>query len=351
MMNLSSSDEDLEEIVGLLNVPKNANFFEETVQQFNDQQFIQHFRLSRDLAVDLANKYERSHFHYQKGDSEKISPLKVIVTFLWFSSNEAAGYRDVSDRFGISISSLHKIVTNVTYFLSNMSRDVIKWPTNEEKVEIERHFRQKEFPGVIGIIDGTHIKINKPQEDPDSYLNRKHFYSIQAQVVCDNKKKIRDIFVGYPGSVHDSRVFRTSTLFDSLEEKCGEYFIIGDSGYPCLRHCLTPFQDRGNLTRRQRNYNYLLSKNRYLIEHCFGLLKQKFRQLYHLQMRNIDIATHFIRAMCVLHNISVDDNLELLEQVEQEEAPVIQEVNNEPQDERDGVMRRNEIMNSLRFQI
>ncbi|CAH1955253.1 unnamed protein product [Acanthoscelides obtectus] len=63
-------------------------------------------------------------------------------------------------------------------------------------------------------------------------------------VVCDHKRKIRDIFVGYPGSIHDSRVFRTSPLFGTLQEKCGNHFIIGDSGYPCLQYCLTPFQDR-----------------------------------------------------------------------------------------------------------
>ncbi|CAH1979324.1 unnamed protein product [Acanthoscelides obtectus] len=57
-------------------------------------------------------------------------------------------------------------------------------------------------------------------------------------------RKVRDIFVGYPGSVHDSRVFRTSPLFGTLQEKCGNHFIIGDSGYPCVQYCLTPFQDR-----------------------------------------------------------------------------------------------------------
>ncbi|CAH1980097.1 unnamed protein product [Acanthoscelides obtectus] len=91
--------------------------------------------------------------------------------------------------------------------------------TNEEKIEIESHFRQDEFPGVIGVIVGTHIEIDKTQGDSDSYLNRKNFFSIQAQVVCDHKRKIRDIFVGYPGSVHDSRVFRTSPLFGTLRGK------------------------------------------------------------------------------------------------------------------------------------
>ncbi|CAH1993502.1 unnamed protein product [Acanthoscelides obtectus] len=39
-------------------------------------------------------------------------------------------------------------------------------------------------------------------------------------------------------------MFRTSPLFGTLQEKCGNHFIIGDSGYPCLQYCLTPFQDR-----------------------------------------------------------------------------------------------------------
>lgn len=61
-----------------------------------------------------------------------------------------------------------------------MSPQIIKWPTPEEQVNIEEHFESNGFPGVIGVIDGTHIKIDKPSQDPDSYLNRKHFYSIQV---------------------------------------------------------------------------------------------------------------------------------------------------------------------------
>jgi len=38
------------------------------------------------------------------------------------------------------------------------------------------------FPGVIGAIDGTHINIPAPKENPESYINRKGHYSIQAKV-------------------------------------------------------------------------------------------------------------------------------------------------------------------------
>lgn len=101
------------------------------------------------------------------------------------------------------------------------------------------------------------------------------------QVVCDHNRRIRDIFTGYPGSVHDARVFRNSPVGIKLQQMCGRYYLLGDRSYPLKANLMVPFRDRGQLTHRQLNYNLQLCKNRYIIEHTFGLLKQKFRQLYH----------------------------------------------------------------------
>lgn len=128
--------------------------------------------------------------------------------------------------------------------------------------------------------------------------------------MCDDNLKFRNIYVGYPGSVHDSRVYRNSSLYRQLPSKCNDKYILGDSGYPCLRNLLTPYKARGVLNQTQINYNTKLSKSRIKIEHAFGLLKQKFRQLYHLKLRNIVLITHFIRACCVLHNMSLNDQFE-----------------------------------------
>lgn len=135
------------------------------------------------------------------------------------------------------------------------------------------------------------------------------------QVVCNHRQKIIDLFVGYPGSVHDSRVFRNSPLATNLEQRCGRYHILGDSGYPLKNQLLTPYRDRGNLSPTQINYNLKHARNRYVIEHCFGLLKQKFRQLYHIKLRNIRQIVHFIRAACVIHNIALEDNVDIHEEI------------------------------------
>lgn len=144
------------------------------------------------------------------------------------------------------------------------------------------------------------------------------------QAVCDYNKKIIDVFVGYPGSVHDSRVFRNSLLYRTLEEKCGNYFLLADSGYPLTPHVLTPFRDRGQLTNRQVNYNIKLCRTRYVIEHTFGILKQKFRELYHIKIRDIRFIVHTIRAACVLHNIALEDGIDF-----QEDLPADYELVNE----------------------
>lgn len=39
------------------------------------------------------------------------------------------------------------------------------------------------FPQTIGAIDGTHINIPAPKENPEAYINRKGHHSIQAQVI------------------------------------------------------------------------------------------------------------------------------------------------------------------------
>lgn len=70
-----------------------------------------------------------------------------------YLGHESAGYRDVADRFDITISTLYEILTRVINFLIRLAPQVIKFPTMQEKEETIAHFlQQKQFPGVIGII-------------------------------------------------------------------------------------------------------------------------------------------------------------------------------------------------------
>ncbi|KAJ4427072.1 hypothetical protein ANN_26871 [Periplaneta americana] len=153
---------------------------------------MEHFRVSRQVAEGMAEKFSRSeYFHHQAGGNGKLGPLQFVLIFLWFVGHQTSSFRDVADRFNVTISTLFRVVRRMMYFVSNLSEQIIMWPTADEIVEIEQYFRHNHFPGVIGIIDGTHIRIDRPKNDPDSYLNRKHFYSVQLYHV--KLKNIRDI--------------------------------------------------------------------------------------------------------------------------------------------------------------
>ncbi|KAF2885304.1 hypothetical protein ILUMI_20870 [Ignelater luminosus] len=191
---------------------------------------------------------------------------------------------------------------------------------------------KKSFLSVVELMDGSHIKMDKPSTDPESYVNRKGYYSIQLQVVCDHNMRIMDVYVGYPGSIHDSRMFRTFPLAETLlQEKYWDH-----------------------LTRAQTTYNLKRSKNRYIIEHCFGLLKQKFRQLYHIKLRSSADIVHLIRVCCVLHNLALEDELHPQDAEEGNvEFPLQQpEEVNDPANKRDdrrGRQRRDRVVQTLAY--
>ncbi|KAL1250636.1 hypothetical protein QQF64_018432, partial [Cirrhinus molitorella] len=73
------------------------------------------------------------------------------------------------------------------------------------------------FPNVVRCIDGTHIPIIAPNENEADFVNRKSIHSINVQIICDASHIITSVEAKLPGSVHDSRIYRESTLSNRLE--------------------------------------------------------------------------------------------------------------------------------------
>lgn len=199
------------------------DYINETVQHYDEIDFLMHFRLRRTVANDLIGKFRTSGIYKSLNSisgKPPLSPEMHILAFLWFAGHRAC-YRDVADRFNVTLSSLHEIITRVLDFLVSIAPEHIKLPNDDEKKEISAFFkRENKFPKVIGAMDGTHISINKPKEDPDSYYTRKKQFAIHAQALVNHKRKFMDVFVGYPASVHDARVFRESDLYPLVGNLC-----------------------------------------------------------------------------------------------------------------------------------
>uniref|UniRef100_A0A2S2P3H5 DDE Tnp4 domain-containing protein n=1 Tax=Schizaphis graminum TaxID=13262 RepID=A0A2S2P3H5_SCHGA len=71
--------------------------------------------------------------------------------------------------------------------------------------------RVNNFPYVIGAIDGCHTRITVPLNKRKDYTNRKMFQSI-VLAVCKSNLEFTYVFAGWPGSSHDARVYRNSSL-------------------------------------------------------------------------------------------------------------------------------------------
>jgi hypothetical protein len=93
---------------------------------------------------------------------------------------------------------------------------------------------------------------------------------------------------------------------------------------------LVGFKDYGNLTNRQRNFNYYLSSARAVIENAFALLKGRFRRLKSLDTVKLDLVALLIVSSCILHNICIKSNDSLQELLDLT-AEVDEERRNNPQ--------------------
>lgn len=196
----------------------------------------------------------------------------------------------------------------VLNFLLSLMKIYISWPTQERKRMISENFKAKQnIRNIIGAIDGSHVRINRPLEDEETYVNRKQYHSLIIQAICDHSKMFIDVCCGEPGSLHDARVLRRSSLFRKAQTPnyFGEYFLLGDSAYPALNWLVTPFKDNGCLTEEQKIFNFKLSSTRMVIEHAFGLLKGRFRRLLHISNFDVNICKKIIMACCILHNICI----------------------------------------------
>ncbi|XP_048750321.2 uncharacterized protein LOC125662190 [Ostrea edulis] len=207
------------------------------------------------------------------GTVQKPLPDRILM-FLWFMSNQDK-YASIADRFGMSESTASYAIRNLIAFIhDHLLSKVVVWPTIAEQQEIkDMYWDLKGFPGVVGMIDGTHISITKPAERGVDYYNRKDYYSVVLQAVVREDLRFIDVFAGFPGKVHDARIFRNSPLFVNGPALCRDGHLLGDSAYPNLTWLLTPFRDNGHLTEAQIQFNYVHSSIRSNVERLFGILK------------------------------------------------------------------------------
>ncbi|XP_071490668.1 uncharacterized protein [Diadema antillarum] len=303
---------------GAWSLPKSDHWWRVVVcQTFTEDDWMANFRMSKQTFNYLCQKLRPS---IQKMDTRLRSAIgveqRVAITVWRLATN--VEYRTIGQLFGVGTATVCKIVHQVCEAIRDtLAASMIRIPRGDAAADVVREFEVKwGFPQCFGAIDGSHIPVQSPKEFRADYYNRKGFYSIVLQGLVDHRYRFMNVNFGYPGSVHDARVFANSSVFQlgndgelcpNIQREINgvdvEPVILGDSAYPLLPWLMKPFPDNGQLSREQRQYNYRQSRARMVVENAFGRLKGRWRILLKRNDTHIAFLGNLVLACVVLHNL------------------------------------------------
>ncbi|KAI4468135.1 hypothetical protein MML48_2g00002635 [Holotrichia oblita] len=307
------------------------------------KKFLKLFRLDKHASRELVN--ELSNFMEAESRATHIPKhIRVLTTLHFLGHGSYQCGVGCSYSFALSQPAVSRCIREVTdVMVTNLLNQWIKFPNTRNEFNALKQDFTEEFPlfrNLVGVIDGTQIQIIAPPQHHEiypaaPYYCRKGYYSINTQIVCDAQKKILNMNARFPGSVHDSAIWTSSTVRNILNNQFAagqENYLFGDSGYPLEPWLLTPFNNPQEGEPEAR-FNNHLSMARIKVEHTIGILKSRFRCLLgHRALHCNPIRTAKIIYSCgILHNIASHFNVELPEDVnimpEQQEANVAENNN------------------------
>ena len=240
----------------------------------------------RELVALLAPRISKNDTSFRKA----IPVQKRVAAGLWRPAT-GNSYGCVAKTFAIGKSATVKISEDFCSALRLQSCTYIKFPDStvatKHAIETFKADNNCRRPQSLGAIDCTHIFIKVPDcESKYDYYCRKQRYSVKIIKQLLMLSCFLRVATGFLGSMHDTRVLRQTNLFERVES--GKILhaavkkirnvevrpqILGDGGY-LLHSCLVkPFNFTTTLSRKEKQFNRVLSSSRVSVEKDFGLLK------------------------------------------------------------------------------
>lgn len=289
-------------------VPRNRVFRDRQnhFEMFNDEEFKYRYRFSKNSVMDMLNIFGHE-LEPPTRRNKSLSSLNQLLIALRFYAT-GAFQQLLGDHNNVAKSTICRTIKRVSQKIAALKPVYIKMPRMDEIPSVKSSFYAiRHFPGVIGAIDCTHVRIQSPGgNNAELFRNRKGYFSLNIQAVCDSNLRIRNIISRWPGSVHDSTIFNDCPLKVDLEH--GLYgngsYLLGDNGYACKKYLLTPFLNPNGAAEEAYNAAHIATRN--TVERCFGLLKKRFPCLHTELKTSIENSLVIIVACSVLHNLAID---------------------------------------------
>jgi DDE superfamily endonuclease len=284
-------------------------------------EFLQKYRVSR-KSFEAILHLIKDHEVFKSKTKVMAPPEHQLMVFLKYVGTEGAGANNSNQRhtFGVGYGTAEVYRRRVTIALNSLADEYIKWPDAAERKSISQAIQEEfDFPHCVGIADGTLFPLaSEPNTvDAPDYSGRKYGYSLTTMIICDHKRRIRHYLAGFPGSAHDNRVFKATTISKEPDAHFdGMQYLIGDSAFENQWFMVSAFKkpkDRP-IPKKEEQFNEKLAKLRIISEHCIGMLKGRFPWLRSIRLliteekRSLKHILRLLKATVVLHNLLIELN-------------------------------------------
>ncbi|KAJ7955920.1 Harbinger transposase-derived nuclease [Quillaja saponaria] len=286
---------------------------------FPEDEFRRAFRMSKATFNMICEELDSAVIKKNTMLRDAIPVRQRVAVCIWrLATGEPL--RLVSKRFGLGISTCHKLVLEVcTAIKTVLMPKFIEWPEEQRLKVIKEEFKSMSgMPNVGGSMYTTHIPIIAPKISVAAYYNKRHTernqktsYSITVQGVVDPKGVFTDVCIGWPGSMPDDQVLEKSALYQRVNRGLlKDVWIVGNSGYPLMDGILVPYTHQ-NLTWTQHAFNEKIGDVQRIAKEAFARLKARWSCLQKRTEVKLQDLPVVLGACCVLHNICEMSNEEM----------------------------------------
>ena len=161
------------------------------LEDYDDEAFQLRFRLRKDSVSDLIKIVAKDLEHQTRRGLPRTPMPQVLIALRFYATGPFQ--RVIGDLFGVSVFAACRVIHKVSRAIAKQKRQFLSIPGNLADVK-RKSYDVGHFPGVIGAIDCTHVRVICPnKENAMAFVNRKQFYSINVQAVCDSDAFITNI--------------------------------------------------------------------------------------------------------------------------------------------------------------
>ncbi|XP_059633153.1 protein ALP1-like [Cornus florida] len=278
---------------------------------FPEEEFRRAFRMSRATFDMICNELD-SVLNKKDTILRLAIPVRQRVAVCIWRLATGEPLRLVSKRFGLGISTCHKLVLEVCSAIKSvLMPKYVQWPDETKLKDVKDGFESiSGIPNVGGSMYTTHIPIIAPKISVAAYFNKrlternqKTSYSITVQGVVDPNGVFTDVCIGWPGSMPDDKVLEKSALNQRANQGLlKDVWVVGNSGYPLMDWVLVPYTHQ-NLTWTQHAFNEKIGEVERVAKEAFARLKGRWSCLQKRTEVKLQDLPVVLGACCVLHNI------------------------------------------------